>query len=256
MGAGSSCNVALSINPFLILEVYAQAKAGGRKADETFLLHYQMCIFNPGGVCAGEGGRRESNLISERQTDMSSELPEGCLPSQQVYALEKAGGSIVAGVIKQIQAKRANPPPPRDARLPPKPAGQTVGSFKRGLQSLPRAIAAKNAERIRYFSASTAPIPTNPHYSYRLLLQPLPRAIAAKNAERIRRSESMRLWLLVVTALVSWLGKLGSAGWHEVMGSVPHGSMRQMCTGWSQKKERNHGVQWSLGCQARETPSL
>lgn len=67
-----------------------------------------------------------------------------------MYALEKAGGSIVAGVIKQIQAKRANPPPPRDARLPPKPAGQTVGSFRKGLQSLPRAIAAKQADRIRF----------------------------------------------------------------------------------------------------------
>lgn len=66
-----------------------------------------------------------------------------------MYALEKAGGSIIAGVIKQIQAKRANPPPPRDARLPPKPAGQTVGSFRRGLQSLPRAIAGKQADRIR-----------------------------------------------------------------------------------------------------------
>jgi protoporphyrinogen/coproporphyrinogen III oxidase len=66
-----------------------------------------------------------------------------------VYALEKAGGSIIAGVIKQIQAKRANPPPPRDARLPPKPAGQTVGSFRKGLQSLPRAIAAKHADNIR-----------------------------------------------------------------------------------------------------------
>lgn len=66
-----------------------------------------------------------------------------------MYALEKAGGSIIAGVIKQIQAKRANPPPPRDARLPPKPAGQTVGSFRKGLQSLPRAIAAKHADNIR-----------------------------------------------------------------------------------------------------------
>lgn len=76
----------------------------------------------------------------------------------QVYALEKAGGSIIAGVIKQIQAKRANPPPPRDARLPPKPAGQTVGSFRKGLQSLPRAIAAKHADNIRSSCAADFPV--------------------------------------------------------------------------------------------------
>jgi len=61
----------------------------------------------------------------------------------KVYDLEKKGGSIVGGVIKLLQDKKANPPPPRDARLPPKPQGQTVGSFKRGLQTLPIAIADK-----------------------------------------------------------------------------------------------------------------
>lgn len=67
----------------------------------------------------------------------------------KVYALEKAGGSIIAGVIKSIQAKKGTTPPVRDARLPPKPSGQTVGSFRKGLQSLPRAIAAKHSANIR-----------------------------------------------------------------------------------------------------------
>jgi protoporphyrinogen/coproporphyrinogen III oxidase len=61
----------------------------------------------------------------------------------KVYDLEKKGGSIIGGVLKLIQERRANPPPPRDARLPPKPQGQTVGSFRRGLRTLPEAIAAK-----------------------------------------------------------------------------------------------------------------
>jgi oxygen-dependent protoporphyrinogen oxidase len=67
----------------------------------------------------------------------------------QVYDLEKAGGSIVAGVFKMMQEKKRNPPPPRDARLPPKPKGQTVGSFRDGLQTLPRAIAARLGDRTR-----------------------------------------------------------------------------------------------------------
>ncbi len=104
-----------------------------------------------GGICTGincDAGSSPPAL-----TRLCAVVPPPLRPDhchlKQVYALEKAGGSIIGGVIKQIQAKRANPPPPRDARLPPKPAGQTVGSFKRGLQSLPRAIAAKHADRCR-----------------------------------------------------------------------------------------------------------
>ncbi len=69
--------------------------------------------------------------------------------SAQVYDLEKAGGSIVAGVIKMMQEKKRNPAPPRDPRLPPKPQGQTVGSFRDGLQTLPIAIAERLGDRIR-----------------------------------------------------------------------------------------------------------
>ena len=67
-----------------------------------------------------------------------------------MYDLEKRGGSIVAGVLKMMQDKKANPPPPRDERLPPKPAGQTVGSFRRGLTQLPEAIAANLSANIRW----------------------------------------------------------------------------------------------------------
>lgn len=67
----------------------------------------------------------------------------------KVYDLEKKGGSIIGGVLKLIQERKANPPAPRDPRLPPKPAGQTVGSFRRGLKTLPEAIANKMSDAIR-----------------------------------------------------------------------------------------------------------
>lgn len=64
----------------------------------------------------------------------------------KVYDLEKKGGSIIGGVLALLKEKKNNPPPPRDPRLPPKPAGQTVGSFREGLATLPEAIAAKLGE--------------------------------------------------------------------------------------------------------------
>lgn len=67
----------------------------------------------------------------------------------QVYDLERNGGSIFGGVIKLLQERRKNPPPPRDPKLPPKPKGQTVGSFRKGLQSLPEAMALKMKDNIR-----------------------------------------------------------------------------------------------------------
>ena len=48
-----------------------------------------------------------------------------------------------------LQGKKKNPAPPRDPKLPPKPKGQTVGSFREGLQQLPRAIAAQLQDNIR-----------------------------------------------------------------------------------------------------------
>ncbi|CAL5228570.1 g11727 [Coccomyxa viridis] len=67
----------------------------------------------------------------------------------KVYDLEKKGGSIIAGVLQLMREKKANPGPARDARLPPKPAGQTVGSFREGLQMLPEAIAKNLQQQIR-----------------------------------------------------------------------------------------------------------
>ena len=78
--------------------------------------------------------------------------PTPCVRAQ-VYDLERKGGSIIGGVLKLIQERRANPPAPRDARLPPKPKGQTVGSFREGLQMLPKAMAANMQGVIRWACA-------------------------------------------------------------------------------------------------------
>ena len=66
-----------------------------------------------------------------------------------MYDLEKKGGSIIGGVLKLMQERKRSPPPSRDPALPPKPKGQTVGSFHSGLQTLPRAIADRLADKIR-----------------------------------------------------------------------------------------------------------
>ena len=71
------------------------------------------------------------------------------LASEQVYDLEQKGGSIIGGVLRLLQERKKNPPPARDASLPPKPKGQTVGSFRNGLQTLPQAIASRLADKIR-----------------------------------------------------------------------------------------------------------
>ncbi|CAI5485626.1 unnamed protein product [Closterium sp. Naga37s-1] len=66
----------------------------------------------------------------------------------KVWRLEQLGGSIFGGSMKLIKEKQANPPPPRDLRLP-KPKGQTVGSFQKGLITLPTGIANKLGDRVR-----------------------------------------------------------------------------------------------------------
>eukprot|EP00850_Spirogloea_muscicola_P018446 SM000169S02701 [mRNA] locus=s169:12678:15510:+ [translate_table: standard] len=66
----------------------------------------------------------------------------------KVWRLEQIGGSIVGGSLQLIQDRRANPPPPPDPRLPVV-KGQTVGSFKRGLSTLPNAIAAQLGEKVK-----------------------------------------------------------------------------------------------------------
>eukprot|EP00249_Psilotum_nudum_P014740 c24977_g1_i1 orf=242-1966(+) len=66
----------------------------------------------------------------------------------RVWRLEETGGSIIGGTFKLIQDRRRNPPSPRDERLP-KPKGQTVGSFRKGLITLPVAIAEKLGDRVK-----------------------------------------------------------------------------------------------------------
>lgn len=65
----------------------------------------------------------------------------------KVQRLEEIGGSIVGGSIKAIQEKKNNPDPV-DPRLP-KPKGQTVGSFRRGLKQLPEAISQMLGDRVK-----------------------------------------------------------------------------------------------------------
>lgn len=67
----------------------------------------------------------------------------------RIWTLERDGGSLIAGALQLMSDRRKNPPPPRDPRLPPKPKGQTVGSFRQGLQTLPSAIGANLASSVR-----------------------------------------------------------------------------------------------------------
>ncbi|XP_078445112.1 flavin containing amine oxidoreductase family [Wolffia australiana] len=66
----------------------------------------------------------------------------------KVWKLEQNGGSIIGGTVKAIQDRSKNPKPPRDPRLPT-PKGQTVGSFSRGLATLPNAIAARLGDKVK-----------------------------------------------------------------------------------------------------------
>lgn len=68
----------------------------------------------------------------------------------KIHALEKQGGSLIGGSLKLFNERREHPPPPRDPTLPPKPAGQTVGSFRNGLRTLPEAIAQQLSDKIKY----------------------------------------------------------------------------------------------------------
>ena len=73
----------------------------------------------------------------------------------QVHALEQKGGSILGGVLAaRRQAKKAGLKKPKlaeqDVALPAVPKGQTVVSFKRGMQSLPLAMADQLKDVLRY----------------------------------------------------------------------------------------------------------
>ncbi|GJN05516.1 hypothetical protein PR202_ga23147 [Eleusine coracana subsp. coracana] len=66
----------------------------------------------------------------------------------KVWRLEEAGGSIIGGTIKTIQERGKNPKPERDPRLP-KPKGQTVASFRKGLAMLPNAITSRLGSKVK-----------------------------------------------------------------------------------------------------------
>ncbi|XP_022870498.1 protoporphyrinogen oxidase, chloroplastic isoform X2 [Olea europaea var. sylvestris] len=66
----------------------------------------------------------------------------------KVWKLEQNGGSIIGGTIKAIQEKSSIPKTPRDPRLP-KPKGQTVGSFRKGLIMLPNAIFSRLGNKVK-----------------------------------------------------------------------------------------------------------
>jgi hypothetical protein len=68
----------------------------------------------------------------------------------QIWSLEKDGGSLVGGSIQLLQERKKNPPPPRDPKLPPKPQGQTVGSFRKGLKQLVEGIEANVKDAVRW----------------------------------------------------------------------------------------------------------
>jgi len=67
----------------------------------------------------------------------------------KVWKLEANGGSIIGGTIKSLQERKSNPPPAWDADLP-KPKGQTVASFRKGLITFPNGLAARlGADRVK-----------------------------------------------------------------------------------------------------------
>ncbi|XP_047970860.1 protoporphyrinogen oxidase 1, chloroplastic [Salvia hispanica] len=66
----------------------------------------------------------------------------------KVWKLEQTGGSIIGGTFKAIKEKSSSPKAPRDPRLP-KPKGQTVGSFRKGLATLPNAISSSLGSKVK-----------------------------------------------------------------------------------------------------------
>ncbi|PON88793.1 Protoporphyrinogen oxidase [Trema orientale] len=66
----------------------------------------------------------------------------------KVWKLEQIGGSIIGGTFKAIRERNRVPKPPRDPRLP-KPKGQTVGSFRKGLAMLPNAISSMLGSKVK-----------------------------------------------------------------------------------------------------------
>lgn len=73
----------------------------------------------------------------------------------QVWLTLHAAARFAGGTIKGLQAASANPPKPWDADLP-KPKGQTVASFRRGLVTFPNGLAARLGERVKVSWTLTA----------------------------------------------------------------------------------------------------
>ncbi|KAM7276555.1 hypothetical protein ACFE04_018421 [Oxalis oulophora] len=112
----------------------------------------------------------------------------------KVWRLEQNGGSIIGGTFKAIQERKNAPKTPRDPRLP-KPKGQTVGSFRKGLAMLPNAISARYRLLVKihllfhkscdgpenhWYLQSKAVVMTIPSYVASSLLRPL--SVAAADA--------------------------------------------------------------------------
>lgn len=66
----------------------------------------------------------------------------------RVWRLEQSGGSIIGGTFKALQERNKNSKPTRDQRLP-KPKGQTVGSFTKGLSMFPNAISLRLGNKVK-----------------------------------------------------------------------------------------------------------
>ncbi|XP_031113493.1 protoporphyrinogen oxidase, chloroplastic isoform X1 [Ipomoea triloba] len=66
----------------------------------------------------------------------------------RVWKLEENGGSIIGGTIKALKERSKMPKAPPDPRLP-KPKGQTVGSFRKGLAMLPDSISSRLGSKVK-----------------------------------------------------------------------------------------------------------
>ena len=73
-------------------------------------------------------------------------LVASCVPTMTGTSLYAFGSG---GTIKSLQERKSNPPPAWDADLP-KPKGQTVASFRKGLITFPNGLAARlGADRVK-----------------------------------------------------------------------------------------------------------
>ena len=174
-------------------------------------------------LCRDESDVTNQDRSMQPRTWFASLLPSAAKLCAQVYDLEKAGGSIIAGVIKMMQEKKRNPEPPRDARLPPKPKGQTVGSFRDGLQTLPKAIAARLGDKTRLalICNFTTSVPASC-----LLVESASAVVVSREATLGSKRSSSQL--PCIGAINSWHCKLVQAAVSIERGGISS-VMRQLC---------------------------